>query len=64
MLLMQLVFHSSARGPSGLMVRVYDYYSQGTWVQIPAESRIFPMDLTLTLSTKISLFMSAYCHLQ
>ena len=37
-LLMQLVFRSSARGPSGLMVRVSDYYLfKKSWVWIPAD---------------------------
>ena len=53
-LLMQLVFRSSARGPSGLMVRVSDYYSKS--LEFESQQIVFPVDLIHTLSAKTSLF--------
>ena len=49
---MELVFHSSARGPSGLMVRASDEYSEGLGFESQLDPRFFFMDLVLTVSTK------------
>ena len=48
-----LVFHSSARGPSDLMVRVSDQYSEGLGFKFQLDPRFFPwIYLFLTLSEK------------
>ena len=38
---MELVFHSSARGPSGLMVRVSEEYSEGLGFESQLDPRFF-----------------------
>ena len=43
----------SARGPSGLVVRASDYYSEGLGFESQLDPGFFSVDLFLTLSTKI-----------
>ena len=49
-LLMQLVFRSSARGPSGLMVRVSDYYSKSLEFESQLDPGLFFLWIYFTLS--------------
>ena len=52
-------------GPSGLMVRMSDKYSEGLGFESQLDPGfLFSVDLFLTLSAKTSLFMSTYCRLQ
>ena len=62
-MLLVLVFHFSARGPSGLMVRSSDWYSEGLGFDSQLDPGFFfPMDLFLTLSTKTSSYVCFLCQ--
>ena len=47
---MLLFFRPTARGPSGLMIRVSDYYSEGLGLESSWILILFPVDIYFSLS--------------